>query len=507
MKKELPRYINVDTLLFEKMDDQFSKITLRVAHEGLNNNKTFFTKPSLEYMAQTIIGKPIIGRVNEKTGLFEGHNTKRKIVNGKMEKTFNTRPYGFIPESSQPRFETFETQKGPIEYLVVDGLLWNRYPEAIKAFELNNGEALQSMELHMNHSGYRHEGIYYFEEASVTGLCLLGPDKTTGMVETVATLFEMDEELQKEFETLKEEYEIKEGTEMPTLEEVKAAAKKQIESQLGTSTENTEAPEAPEVTETEETTEETTEVEETKVEETEETKEDETEEETTEESEVTEVKETEEATEVEETEALEAPEAETTEVTTETNAEETSADAVKFADVITEFTSSELYAALPDSARKAINVMIEKCQSEVRYLEACMSDIEAEKQRYATRMDNEKSHYAAEKAKYENEIAELQGTLTTYEAKEIEAAKDAKLEELKPVLDVEEFESLETNRAELTIEEMEAAAAQFVLDRAKKLTYEADEVKAPTVKTRSTKTPKKQQNRYGSLSKYLSSHK
>lgn len=499
MNEELPRYIEIDTLLYEQMDDQLSKVTLRVAHTGLSNKNTFFTKPSLEYMAQTIIGKPIIGNINEETGHFEGHNVKREVVNGKVKKTFNTRPYGFIPESARPRFETFETKKGPLEYLVVDGIMWNRYPEGIEAFEKNGGKTKQSMELHMNHTGYTAEGVYYFEKASVTGLCLLGPNRTTGMTESVATLFEMDEDLQQEFETLKQEYESKEGAEMPTLEEIKEAAKKQIDANL-----NPNKDKDPESagTEPEATPEEGA------------AKEPENKEPETPEDPESDPEEEPKSPDAEPKAEPEAdPESKASEPE---NKEPETKEPVKIekpidaAQTIEEFEGSELFSALPEAAQKAIKSMRDGLQGNIKYLEACIADLESDKKRVVERYSREQSELASEMETCRSEISELQTALTTYEAKELEESKVAKLEELKPVLDAEEYESLETNRAELTVQEIEAAAAQFVLDRAKKLTYEAEgeeKTSSPSNRSRSLhSTPKKRktkEDRYPSLNKYF----
>lgn len=510
MKEELVRYIEVDVSLFEKINDLKSKITIKVCHVGHNPNKTFFSKPSLEYLAQSVIGAPIIGQVNEKTGEFEGHNVKREFVDGKFKKTFNTRPYGYVPDNAKPRFQTFETKQGPLEYLVVDGILWNRYPEAIEAFEKNDGEAKQSMELHLNHTGYKVDDIYYFEEAQVTGLCLLGPKKTTGMIGAVATLFEMDEDVREEFESLKKEYETEEGVGMPSLKEVKEAAKKQMENHLNLEGEATETEEIEDV-KTDNSIEETKTIEAEEVEE-------------TKEAEITEIEvETEVAIEektektnvdadeviektVENTETIE-----TTEVTEVVETIEEAKKPVNVEEAIKEFENSELYSSLPEAARKAIYRMVEQCQDNIRYLEACIIDAEAEKQRYISRMDSEQKRLSSEKATLEAEVSELQGALTTYELKEQEEIKNAKLEEVKPVLTVEEFESLEENRNELSVDEIGAAAAQFVLDRQLKTTYEAEAKGTKTLsvkaRTQTPKVKKQQQSRYPSLNKYFSEDK
>lgn len=160
-------------------DSRFTPTRIEVAHVGRNHNGSVFTKERLMQMAQTLANVPIMGYIQKKednTSDFKGHEEILVIDDNGMRFEYLGRAYGVISENHNARFETKLCDDGiEREFLVCDGLLWNRFEEAKKIFDRDFSKS-QSMELDPDtYKGhFEDDGYFYFDYAACIGVCVLG---------------------------------------------------------------------------------------------------------------------------------------------------------------------------------------------------------------------------------------------------------------------------------------------------------------------------------------------
>lgn len=192
-------------------DSRFQKVRIFIAHTGVNLNNSIFSKEVLTDMIPSLANIPILGYIAENDSGeddFRGHEKKLSVKDNKLNVSFNTHAYGFIPEDNNARFET----TGGKEWLVADGYLWTRFVDAMELFD-DDGYKGQSMEI-ANGDGYTDDrGRVVFTQATFTGLCILGDDvapamsgSTISMVFSKTDFKEAFEEMLAEFTAEKGEY-------------------------------------------------------------------------------------------------------------------------------------------------------------------------------------------------------------------------------------------------------------------------------------------------------------
>lgn len=192
-------------------DSRFQKVRIFIAHTGVNLNNSIFSKEVLTDMIPSLANIPILGYIAENDSGeddFRGHEKKLSVKDNKLNVSFNTHAYGFIPEDNNARFET----TGGKEWLVADGYLWTRFVDAMELFD-DDGYKGQSMEI-TNGDGYTDDrGRVVFTQATFTGLCILGDDvapamsgSTISMVFSKTDFKEAFEEMLAEFTAEKGEY-------------------------------------------------------------------------------------------------------------------------------------------------------------------------------------------------------------------------------------------------------------------------------------------------------------
>lgn len=192
-------------------DSRFQKVRIFIAHTGVNLNNSIFSKEVLTDMIPSLANIPILGYIAENDSGeedFRGHEKKLSVKDNKLNVSFNTHAYGFIPEDNNAHFET----TGGKEWLVADGYLWTRFVDAMELFN-DDGYKGQSMEI-ANGDGYTDDrGRVVFTQATFTGLCILGDDvapamsgSTISMVFSKTDFKEAFEEMLAEFTAEKGEY-------------------------------------------------------------------------------------------------------------------------------------------------------------------------------------------------------------------------------------------------------------------------------------------------------------
>lgn len=182
MKKSicsLPIYFSVKNEISNK-DDRFLEVEIDVLHEGLNFNKSIFSKEVVDKNVDTIKNTPILGFIRE---LPDGENDFKghEYIITKTDKLGLTRKYigsafGLIPESCNARWITKMSEDGQErDYLRVDGLLWTKFSDSIDIM-MRDIEKPHSMELFPdNIEGYEDEdGNFVFTSFDFDGCCILG---------------------------------------------------------------------------------------------------------------------------------------------------------------------------------------------------------------------------------------------------------------------------------------------------------------------------------------------
>ena len=155
---------------FEKVNDEFVKVTISVMSCDQIANGTKFTREAVTNALDTLNYAPLIGYFNGDD--FEGHGIEYVISDSEFKCTVKTIPFGVVVKDSQ-RWEKVQKQNGEYEdYLVVDAYMWSRYEEATSKVKEN--KCNQSMEVICNAGTYKEEGYFEVTDFSFSGLCILG---------------------------------------------------------------------------------------------------------------------------------------------------------------------------------------------------------------------------------------------------------------------------------------------------------------------------------------------
>lgn len=189
--KKVSNVVPMTTELLEKYENQeqdlrFTKVKIWLMHLGLNRNGSIFTKEAVEKAIPTLSNTPIMASVGlndwgEKD--FEGHESDIEISeSGELKFINKTFPFGVIPKDNNAKFEKrVGDDMKEREYLTVEGLLWNKWEDAVDILYNKHGKTGQSMELSDNYKGYFDGENFEFTEFQFYGACLLGDDVLPAM--------------------------------------------------------------------------------------------------------------------------------------------------------------------------------------------------------------------------------------------------------------------------------------------------------------------------------------
>lgn len=168
-KEKVQLFTSIDD--YEKVNNRFAKVKIRIAYAGENRNGSFISKEAFERASHTLKYTPIVGYMCE-DGEFDGHTEKIEIVDGEWNIETLTRPYGVVSDE-KPFWEAVKCLDGSYkDYYTCYGYLWvGRYPELET---IKNGDYAQSMEiLPCGNSGFGEDGLYHIEDFTFDGLCIL----------------------------------------------------------------------------------------------------------------------------------------------------------------------------------------------------------------------------------------------------------------------------------------------------------------------------------------------
>lgn len=211
-----------------QFDDRFIQVKIFLMHLGLNYNGSVFNKDAVERALPSLKNTPILGYIAENAigqKDYVGHEMELVVEEGEYKFKYLGSAFGVIPESNNARWETKMGDDGQErEYLVVDGLMWSKFDDAMGILERDEIKG-QSMELHSDYDGdFDDEGNFVFNKFSFYGACILGdgvpPAMQRATVERVFSADGLNQEVNKMMEEFKLNYgnlentEVKEGNEV-----------------------------------------------------------------------------------------------------------------------------------------------------------------------------------------------------------------------------------------------------------------------------------------------------
>lgn len=165
------------------LNDEFLLCKCYTMALNKNRNRSYISKQAADDAMGTLYNIPVIGHLYvDEEGNYHmgGHDVEiAKTEDGKYVFRQLTVPYGVVPQQDNVHYEEVEEQDGTKNtYLVSDIILWvGRYPELKEAVYDKNGTLFnQSMEISVNESEPLEEDSNYTNilSYSYSALCLLG---------------------------------------------------------------------------------------------------------------------------------------------------------------------------------------------------------------------------------------------------------------------------------------------------------------------------------------------
>lgn len=183
--------------MFEAMEDvedtRFTKVSIYIAHTNENLNKSFFSKEVLTNAIPSLANIPIVGFIqvdNYNEADFKGHEQMIVIDDEGVSLQYLGKSFGLIPENNNARFEEKEVDGIKREYLVCDGIIWNKFKESAEIFDRDE-QKKQSMELFRDsvEGKLDKNGIFHFSNFAFEAACALGDNVKPAMVGSVIEKF------------------------------------------------------------------------------------------------------------------------------------------------------------------------------------------------------------------------------------------------------------------------------------------------------------------------------
>jgi len=161
---------NVEIKDVEKINPLFSRCKVYICYSDLNRNNSIINKQLINKKLHTLFGCPIVGQYSKEKNDFTDHGGKLEIENGEIKYVVTTIPYGFVPESSEIKWEYINGK----DYLTCTGYLWSsRYPEVLSVLEEGRP---QSMELDEVSGEWNDKNQFVITDFCFSALCILGKD-------------------------------------------------------------------------------------------------------------------------------------------------------------------------------------------------------------------------------------------------------------------------------------------------------------------------------------------
>lgn len=212
---------------FEKENDmRFTPAKFWLLHTGLNLNNSRFQKEVVEAALPTLSNTPILAHFNVDPSIpkdFGGHEVETILEeDGTIKRVHHTIAIGVIPESNNAKWEMRVTDSGELlEYLTVEGLIWNKWDDTIEILQRKGGVTSQSMEITDVEATRLADNSIHIESFKFFGAALLGDKHQSAMINSTAELQFSEDAIVSESK-LQEFYSLlKEGGENVSVEDKK----------------------------------------------------------------------------------------------------------------------------------------------------------------------------------------------------------------------------------------------------------------------------------------------
>lgn len=172
------------------INSSFDAGILRVCYHGKNRNRSEITKEIFEKCINTIYNCPIVCNYIREEDEIGSHDVEVIKTNKGLKLVNITTPVGVVPTGANYWWEEVEEENGTVhEYLCVEVLIWKRQEAYSKLKE--NGITDESMEITVK-DGEMIDGYYRVYDFEFTAFCLLGTAEPCFESASVR-LFEKDE--------------------------------------------------------------------------------------------------------------------------------------------------------------------------------------------------------------------------------------------------------------------------------------------------------------------------
>lgn len=204
--------VMIDENSIVQIDDRFLKVKIWLMHTGKNKNWSVFKKEVVEKALPTLYNIPILGYIKENPDTkeldFAGHEEVLIVKDGEYEWKYLGSAYGVIPESCNPTWETRLCDDGATrEFLVVEGLMWNKFKTATDIIKAHNGKQPHSMEICEDYDGdWNEDDDFEFTDFRFEGACILGLDVEPAMYSSSIEVNERFSKMSAEISKQLDEY-------------------------------------------------------------------------------------------------------------------------------------------------------------------------------------------------------------------------------------------------------------------------------------------------------------
>lgn len=163
------------------LDDDLIPVDIKVMHNGLNLNNTYFSDEVIEDAKETLKNKPILGYIKKQDGSdnidFGGHEFEIVLTEDDVKIVALERPLGVIPETNNYAIQEIDDKK----YVVCRGYLWREYLNDAYEILKENPNKSVSMEIAVDDYEVNSDGTIDIKKYRYLGITILGDDLTPAM--------------------------------------------------------------------------------------------------------------------------------------------------------------------------------------------------------------------------------------------------------------------------------------------------------------------------------------
>ena len=185
------------------VNSSFDKGVLKIAYHGQNRNGSNISRSAFERSAPTLAYCPVVVNYDVEDDSMGGHDVEIVNTDAGVRMINMTDPVGVVPKECAPWFEIIDDNGTEHEYFCTDVLLWKRQAAYDKI--KRNGITAQSMEITVK-DGRLEDGIYYIDNFEFTALTLLNGDEDKPCFESAALQMFSMENFKKQYAEMMSEF-------------------------------------------------------------------------------------------------------------------------------------------------------------------------------------------------------------------------------------------------------------------------------------------------------------